>query len=41
MGLGEFGYIWARVGKDWQVLMNPTDRAGMGDISSGCVCVQV
>ena len=35
VGVGQFGKIWARVGKGWQVWMSQTDRVGMGDMASG------
>ena len=41
MGVGKFGQIWAKVGKVGQVWMGQTDRAGMGDMGSGWVCVSV
>ena len=43
LGVGQFGQIWARVGKSGQVLMSQTDWAGMDDMASGWmwVCVQV
>ena len=39
VGLGKFGQIWAKVGKDRQVWMAQTDRAGMGVMGSGWVWV--
>ena len=35
VGVGKFGHIWAKVGKDGQVWMAQTDWAGMGDMGSG------
>ena len=37
VGVGQFGQIWARVGKGGQVWMSQTDQAGMGDMASGLV----
>ena len=41
VGVGKFRQIWARVVKDGQFWMGQTDQAGMDDISSVCVCVDV
>ena len=41
VGMGEFGQIWARMGKDGQVWMGHTDGAGMGDMASGWVWVGI
>ena len=43
VGVGQFGQIWARVGKGGQVYMGQTDGTRMGDKASGSVwvCMQV
>ena len=41
VGVGKFGQIWAKVGKGGQVWMAQTDQAGMGDMGSGWVYVQI
>ena len=41
VGVGKFGQIWARLGKDGQVRMGHTDRLGMGDMASWWVWLWV
>ena len=43
VGVGEFGKIWARLGKGGQVWMSHTDWLCMGDMASEwvLVCMQV